>query len=400
MKFSPVTFYFFQTLAQERGTLRFVVGVVFSFAFSISVILCTVGLMDGFEYTLKKALKQSEGDMSLHSKRGFFDVSESMAQSFRDRGVDFSPFVQTEGFLVKEDFSKGVRVKGVEGTSFSKTSGLGISIVGNEMAIGAELAAQGGLGVGDEVVLALGQGRDGFSAFPALYGFKIKNIIDHGIYDKDMRFVYVNRQWLQSLLGLETRVNMVALNKFLPQESNLVNKIDSLASELRGELDPLVVIRPFWKEFGPLLEAIKIEKLTMAIILQMAIVLAIFNVVSFVTFLNQKKARDFFLLRSVGVSAKNLAFSWTILLVAIWFCSCLASVAFLELFKWAMLNVELFKLPGDIYTLERIEVKLSLSSYLMAFFLSLLWLLAISWPGLRRMQKKSLLSGLRLEFGR
>ena len=86
------------------------------------------------------------------------------------------------------------------------------------------------------------------------------------------------------------------------------------------------------------------------------------------------------------------------LLVLIWVGSCLLAMGFSRIFEWAMSNLSFLKLPGDIYSLERIQIRFSLGSYVMAFSLAFLWLMGISWIGLRRLQKKSLLSRLRLEF--
>ena len=46
-----------QLLGHERSSKSFALGAVFGLGFSIAVILATVGIMDGFEATLKKGLK-------------------------------------------------------------------------------------------------------------------------------------------------------------------------------------------------------------------------------------------------------------------------------------------------------------------------------------------------------
>lgn len=394
-----VAFSFLQALLYGRGSLRFILGIIFSFAFSIAVILCTVGLMDGFEHTLKRALKLSSGDLSLYSKRGFFVLPKRLEELWQSRNVAYSPLIKTEGFLVQDDFSKGVIIQGVEESSFVQISGLGISLTGNEMALGKALAEAADLAVGDEVVLVLASGKKQLSSLPALHGFRIKQIVDHQIYDKNMRLTYVNLGHLQSLLGLrEKKVNLVALNKFASSDPDLVQKVQALKADLTDQLDPLMVIRPFWQEFAPLLEAVEIEKFAMTFILQLIVIIAIFNVVAFVTFLNEQKSRDIFLFQALGTSQKSLIYGWLMLLMMIWVGSCLLAMGFSSIFEWAMLNLSFLELPGDIYSLSRIQIKLSLNSYLIAFCLAFLWLIGISWPGLSRLRKKSLLSRLRLEF--
>jgi len=62
----------FKIVLETKSSRRFLVGTIFSFAFSMSVILCTIGLMDGFELTLKQTLATANGDIKLTSSKGFF----------------------------------------------------------------------------------------------------------------------------------------------------------------------------------------------------------------------------------------------------------------------------------------------------------------------------------------
>ena len=202
--------------------------------------------------------------------------------------MTYSPLIKTEGFLVQEGFSKGVMIQGVETHSFSQVSGLEIALSGNEIAIGKALAQLADLRVGDEVILVLAIGKKQLSTMPTLHRFRLKQIVDHQIYSKSMRLIYVNLKHLQSLLGLrEEKINMVSLNKFTSIDADLVAKVKALKVELTDQLlDPFMVIHPFWQEFTPLLEAVVIEKMAMTLTLQLIVIIAIFNVVAFVIFLN------------------------------------------------------------------------------------------------------------------
>ena len=394
-----VSLSFFKALLWSRGSFGFIVGVIFCFGFSIAVILSTIGLMDGFEHTLKAALKISGGDISLHSKEGFFQVDQNLEEIFSDMGLSYSPLVQTEGFIIKENFSKGVLVKGVDSESFSRVSGLMVSINEGEIAVGRELASLAGWKLGDEVFLALMTRKRQLGVLPDLYRFRIGEIVNHNIYTKDMRIVYINFHQLQSILGLREKVNFLVVNKFSNSESQLTEKVNLIVKELEHRIDPLFIIIPFWKEFSTLLEAIEIEKVMLTLILQLLMVVAIFNIIAFIIFLGQYKAKEIFLFQALGLSQKDMACSWFFLLFIIWIGSCILAVGFSSLFSWAMVNMNLFKLPGEIYSLAQIETRLSWVSYAVAFALSLFWLFGISWLSFKRLKKKSLLSGVRWEFG-
>ena len=184
----------------------------------------------------------------------------------------------------------------------------------------------------------------------------------------------------------------------MPETPDLVSRVKALRQDLLQDLDSLMTLHPFWREFAPLLEAVEVEKLVITLILQLVVVIAIFNVLAFVTFIGQQKAGDIFLFQALGASKKNVTRGWLILLGAIWLVSCLLASGFAAAFEWAMLHMDFLELPGKIYSLGRIQVVLSPTSYAVTFFLAFLWLMGLSWPELRRLQRKSLLSRLRLEF--
>lgn len=62
----------FKIITEGKASGRFLAGALLSFSFSIAVILSTIGLMDGFENTLKSALKNASGDFIVTNENGFF----------------------------------------------------------------------------------------------------------------------------------------------------------------------------------------------------------------------------------------------------------------------------------------------------------------------------------------
>jgi ABC-type lipoprotein release transport system permease subunit len=118
-------------------------ATIASFAFSIAVILCTVGLMDGFDYLLKSGLRHSSGDILISSQRGFFTYGDRL----RGEIDTISPLseaavIQTEAFALNLEKSKGVLVRGVEEKNFSEATGLDLTLETNGIAIGKELAKE------------------------------------------------------------------------------------------------------------------------------------------------------------------------------------------------------------------------------------------------------------------
>ena len=392
---------FLSLFLDNPTTIKFAIGVLAGMAFSIAVILSTMGIMDGFEHALKMGLKKSVGDVSMHSRNGFFIIDEKLKNKFSKQLIqNYSGLVQTESFLIFNEESHGVLVKGID-DHYAEVVSLPLKLQSGEAAIGSEIAKINQIKVSDEIVLAFGRGNAEVKSMPALLRFKVSSIINHGIYQKDSRMVYIRLDEIQKILELKNKVNMISFNVPINPKSAQGEEIKMIESSLplfRRYFGEDFYFKPYWREFSSLIDAVKIEKVMISLILQMVVVISIFNILAFIIFINEKKSKELFLFKALGMSKKAMSDLWIQLVFLIWFLSCLLSLVFVQIFKFALLKLSLFELPSEIYTMPRIELYLTAKDYLFVFALALLWILIITYYLLRKIKQKSLLEGLRQEF--
>lgn len=373
----------------EKSIKRFIIGVVAGLAFSISVILATIGIMDGFEYSLKKGLKQSIGDLYFYSSRGPFKLDKSIKNILGE--YEYTSFLQTEGFVVNEEVSKGVLVKGIDLSTFEKITGQKINLKSDEVAIGIQLAKALDVQIGEDVTLALSKGNREVKGLPDLKSFKVGQIFSHGIYEKDLRIVYIRQAILQKLINVGDRINVVSLN--IAGEDVERARFD-LSEKLEGKFN----VKTFWHEFGSLLEAVQVEKKLIGLIFQLVVLISVFNVLAFIIFLNEKKSQEIFLLRALGLNQKKILRIWLTVILSVWFFSCTMAVLLVHFFNYLLTYVSFFKVPGEIYHLGRLSIILTYNDYIVVFGLALVWLLVIFAIGYRKLRKRPILEGLRKEF--
>ncbi len=397
---------FLKIFFHGKSSVRFLIGVLLSFSFSIAVILGTVGLMDGFDSSLKWSLKKSSGDVILYSNKGFFEISEEKAlldYISLKKVYAHTAYLQTEGFLVQEGRSRGVVVRGIDPETFSKVTSLSFSLAQDEVILGTEIAKEWELQKGDELVLAFAKGNESVSSLPLLKRVKVKGVVEHGIYNKDARFLYIEKSYLQDLLNLSNKVNVVSLTFKKLEKSELsnqrLNAIQDQALELGAYLEDHFNVRTFWREFSSLIKAVEIEKFSISLILQLIILISIFNVAAFMLFVNEKKSQEIFLIRTLGASQKSLIRFWMTAIAAIWLVSCGLSLVFCLIFQLSLKYFSFLKVPGSIYVLNHLTLDLDLWDFTWVFLLALVWVSLVGIIGLARYKKKSILSGLRKEFG-
>ena len=383
-----------------RSAGKILLATVFSFTFSIAVILCTFGLMDGFDHLLKSGWRHSSGDILITSRKGFFEVGDELETALSALNpLAVAPVIQTEAFALHEGVSKGVLVRGIEAQNFSRATGLQVNLKESGVVIGEELARSLKVKVGGQIALTFGRGNESADALPTVRLFDVVGLIKHGIYQKDLRLVYLPRQELADVLDVRNFVNLLILttqDPKLPLESlDVVQKDQQL---LRRNLASDYLVRPFWSEYAFLIEAVKVEKFSISLILQLIVVVAVFNIMAFVIYIMEKKAQDFFFLRAVGLSLKQLMRFWFISILILWAISCVGAHLLSLVFNWSLANLSFLQIPGEIYVLSGLQIRLDMTAYLTVYLVSLVWVIIAGLFGYWRLKRRPIVQGLRQEF--
>ena len=376
-----------------RGpSLGFALAVCLGLALSEAMILTTAGLMDGFEKTLKEGLRRSVGDMSLRSRRGFFSLDAPLEKILRGAGVsEVASVLESEAFCLQDDKAKGVLVRGIETESFKRVVGPEVALAPGNIVIGRELAHFFRVGVGDSLVLSLMGSGQSVGDLPSLASFRVGGILGHGIYQQDLRYVYMDREELQGIMGIQGLVNTALMKSGRKDVAQVVE-------QLNISLGERFYIRPFWSEFSVLLQAVRVEKFMIGLILQIIVAIAAFNVMAYMIFMGERRAKEIFLFRALGTPLGRIKASWALLVLLLWAISCLLAIVFYRGMKGAIEHLPFLALPGDVYYLSDLKLSLSPASYGWVFSLGLVWMALVTYLGLRRMEKMAPIQGLREKF--
>lgn len=386
---------FHQLFLKDKSFRIFLVATIIGLAFSISIVLSTLGLMDGFSNKLKTSLNAGNGEIVMSSQKGFFSPLERNLEELKEFGIkSISYLIQTQSFLTAKQNGKAVIVYGVD-KSYEEISSLKVPAEG-EMLIGETLAKDLGLSVGNEVSLTFAAGRSGEKYLPAIARFKIALIKKFNIHHYDERYVYIDLKSLQNILKVDSNVNLVNLK--LEDQYQSVEEIENLVTKLKGVYYWDFQIRPYWGEFSSFLKAVDFEKNLISLVLYLVVFIAAFNCLAFIVFAKEKKAQEIFLLYAVGLSPKRFRFLWYLQNFLIWLISFALSFIFVAIFDHAITTWSMFEIPSDVYYLGRLEVLLSLKSILITAVISCTLVMFLTFLVLRNLNSKSLISGLREEF--
>ncbi len=171
----------------------------------------------------------------------------------------------------------------------------------NNVAIGARLAEQLGVGVGGQISLLNPAGQSTpFGTVPRIVSYRIAAIFEVGIYDYDNAFVVMPISDAQTLLMMGDAVGMVEIQTV---DADRVGQILApVAQAARGAGE----VRDWRQLNASLYQALQVERVTMFVVLSIIIVVAAFNILSSLIMLVRAKTRDIAILRTMGATRGSM----------------------------------------------------------------------------------------------
>lgn len=170
-----------------------------------------------------------------------------------------------------------------------------------QVAVGARLAENLGVRVGDVITIINPQGRSTpFGTVPREIGYTVSAIFEIGIYDYDQAFVVMPIQDAQTLLLTGDSIGMIEV------KTNDPDKVGQILAPLSKKLAGQAVIQD-WKTINAsLFEALAVERVAMFIVLSIIVLVAVFNILSSLIMLVRAKTRDIAIMRTMGATRKSL----------------------------------------------------------------------------------------------
>jgi len=391
----------YRFFGMDRSTRNFIIWVVLGVGFSVSVILSTIGIMEGFETSLRANLREASGDLIITSEDGFFDREDFKSRLEKRYGnTHVAEIIRSQGFLINKKITKGAILIGVtENSFFNKV--LKYKLKKDEIILGSELAESLSVSIGDFVTALVPKSTidfDGDNPPMELKNLKVVKIHKHNLYEKDSRVSYVHMSFLSGPDKNMINSLFIKFNRKIDAFDVDQNFFLRKTQELDSFFDYQFNIAPYWEDFSTLIEAVEIEKISILIILQVIVIVAIFNVIAFFLFIREKKAQEIFVLNSLGISPIKMSLIWYELILLIWLGSSVVAFFLLEIFSTALSEWQIFGLPEEIYHLGRLNLHIDISYYFVVAGVCLCWLLIVVTILNRKFKQASLLKGLREEF--
>ena len=360
---------------------------VLGVAIGVAALIVVIAVMTGFDKDLRDKIVGNYSHITLTGFKAidnneYGQLLKKITQNPRIKGV--SPYVQGQVLVKEANRFFAIGLRGIDPDTEIRVTKLkqylsagNINSLANEgVIIGKELALYLGLSLNSNILI--------YSPLGKQYNLKVVGIFNSGMYDYDINLMFVHLKMAQEILGLHNQLSAIAI------------RLDNLylAQKVRQDLSNVLgfdySLKTWMEANQNFFAALKLEKLTMFIILTLIILVASFNIVSTLIVMVVEKTKDIGILKALGMTSSGIRKIFTyeglfigtlgILLGA------LGGVALCALLK----RYQFIKLPKDIYYIDRLPVSIELwpDIVLIIFCAMVIVLISTIYPAAKASQMK------------
>ncbi len=359
-------------------------------ALGVAALLVVLGVMSGFDADLEEKIVGANPHLLVQMEGGIADVEGLSQKILETSGVAAAaPILQTQTLIRHGDEALGILLRGVDPLKEPQVTRLPKLIkqgswppAPDEIVIGSELARRWGLSAGDPIEVVGGDKKGKPVAM------KVGAIFQTGMYDYDMHLTLTQLETAKMIAGEGTLPSGIGVR--LEQAI----RAPEIQRRLRQKLGyPYWVVS--WMDMNSnLFAALKLEKMTMFVILTLIVLVACFNIIATLLMMVVSKTKEIGILKSLGATQGGVRgiFTWAGLMIGL-SGTALGTAVGLALCA-ALKKYQFIQLPADIYYIDHLPVKLDgpdiLSVVLAALAISWVACLYPAWAAARLQPAKAL----------
>ena len=360
---------------------------IIGISLGVAAVIIVMSVMNGFRIDLTNRIIGLNSHLNILSYDGRIykkDINNLVSKLNTNFFTKYYKSIETNGLIIKNDYSKGVLLKGYE--SYNEDHYLYNSIIRGEIDnnkfdsifIGDSLAASLDVSVGDKIKIAIPKAdKTILGNIPRFKTLKIAGVFDLGLYEYDANLIFVSTNLSRKLLALEENIyNKIEFFVETP------NTIEILEKEINEELSKknLNLYSLTWKENNKnLINALKVEKNVMFIILSLIILVASLNIISGLVIFVKEKNKDIGILKTIGMSNKSIVKIFFTIGMTVGIIGSLLglflgiifsiNIKKIQIFLENILNTKLFS--EEVYHLSSLPSKISYSEIIMVLITSI-----------------------------
>jgi lipoprotein-releasing system permease protein len=365
---------YFKSKKKNRGISINTVISIAGVALGVMTLLTVISVMSGFHEDLREKILGVNSHIVVLNYDGRMEGYRSVMEKVDAiKGVTgSSPFIYGQVMLRSGDRAQGLVVRGIDPNIEKGTTEILKKMKAGEIAglknrngvpgiiIGRELLRNLGLFVGDIVEMVSPASEAGpLGMIPKMKKFRVAGYFEAGMYEYDSSLAFINIHDAQSFFKYDTAVTGIEV------KTDDIYNAAAVADDIVRELGLPYYAKDWMQMNMSLFSALKLEKIVMFVILALIILVASFNIVSNLIMTVIEKGREIAIMKAMGATRKVIMSIFMlhglIIGLAGTVTGLIGGYALCELLK----TYKFITLPGDVYYLNYLPVRMSLPDFVM-----------------------------------
>ncbi len=360
----------------------------------VAALIIVLSVMNGFESEVRSRIVGFDTHVRL---RTFHDEGMNEVQEVVDKIKDIphivgiSPYIDDKGMIRSGEYSDGVMVRGADPLTIQDVSDLGNNIIYGELELGKVPIEDGRelygivlgkyitdrllVDVGDPVLIFSLSGVRSMFQVPEFMQFVVTGFFETGFYEYDNTYAFIGLEPAQQLFKMGDNVSGIEIRL------DDLFKADEVVEEIDERLGFPYLALTWFELRQTLFSWIQLEKWAMFIVLCLIILVAAFNIVSTLIMFVLEKTREIGILKSMGATSNGITRIFIFEGIVVGIVGTFLGFVIGYTLCWAQLKYKFFSLPGDVYFINTLPVKMEGSDFLFIGLATLIiCLLAAVYP--------------------
>ncbi len=361
----------------------------------VAALIITLSVMNGFHEDLRDKIVGTNAHLVIlkEGAEGLANYKELGRRVERmDHVLATSPFIFGQAMIRSSTSSLGVVIRGIDIDKETGVTALAENIIKgklkdfgpNSLILGKELAMSLGADVGEWVRVLSPKGiAMPVGMKPRFKNFKVIGIFSTGMYEYDSTLAYVTLNSARGLFGMGEVVTGLQVKI---DDIYLAHKLDRA---IQKELSYPYWVRNWMELNSNLFTALRMEKITMTVILVLIILVAAFNIASTLIMKVIRKTKEIGILKAMGAQRRSIMSIFIMEGLIIGFFGTILGTFIGSLICFLQDKYHLVKLPGggEVYYINILPISMRGNDILLIILatigISLLATIYPAWRGAR-----------------
>ena len=304
--------------SKTKGATSFVSSLAYTcVALGVAVLIIVSSVMNGFEKELRDRILNVIPHASISGVTPISDWNEIYAVlKDHPKVVGAAPFIQSQMLIGSSDEVYGSNLIGINPNSeknvsivsnfITKGSYESLNENSSNIILGELLARKLNLDIGNQVSLMLPDNKASFSGyFPKIKNFKVTGIFRVGSPDIDEGIAYINISQASKLLSLKDKIHGFRIKFKDLFDANYLSW--EVLIDLEDYTNQILISENWTLTYGPLFEAIMMEKTLVGLLVFLIVLVAAFNIVSMLIMMINDKKAQLAIFKTMGMSKYEIS---------------------------------------------------------------------------------------------